>query len=46
MLAQHLVPSDPHSCNNVGHQLRVYAGDSYVNQVGKVYPSLGTCDTV
>ena len=45
-LSPHNPNDTPHSCENVGHQLRVFAGGQYVNKSGHKFPSLGTCDTI
>ena len=44
-LLPHNPIENPHSCENVGHQLRVFAGGQYTTKNGK-FPSLGTCDTI
>ena len=45
-LLPHNIEETKHSCDNVGHQLRVFAGGHYVNKKGNKFPSLGTCDTI
>ena len=35
-----------HSCEIMGHQMRVFAGGHFKSENGKVYPSLRTCDMI
>ena len=44
-LQQHQVDTD-HTCNKMGHQMRVFKGGFLVNDKNEKYPSLRTCDMI
>jgi hypothetical protein len=35
-----------HSCDTVGHQMRVFRGGHFQGKTGKNFPSLMTCDMI